>query len=88
MTPSSAVFVADGDGLAIWSLLIALKFRFDCPDFPFDLLDEIHALQDRKAPEDEFATWGKLARSLLRQYIGEEPKSAEPLRPPSSNGIN
>jgi hypothetical protein len=79
---------ADGDGLALWSLLIALKFRFDCPDFAFDLLDEIHALQARKAPEAEFVPWTEHARSLLLQYIGDEPKSDELLRPASSSRIN
>lgn len=71
-----------------YSLLLTLKYRWDCPDPVFDLLDEIWALQKRRAPEEEFAAWGNRARSLLRQCIGHEPKSEELLRAPSSNAIN
>ena len=80
--------LANGDDFAVYLLLIALKFRFDCPDIAFDLLDEINALKERQAPQPEFAVWGKHARSLLRQYIGDEPKSEELLRPPSSPRVN
>ena len=71
-----------------YSLLLTLKYRWDCPDPVFDLLDEIWALQSRKAPEDEFAVWGNRACRVLRQLIGDEPKSAEMLRPAPSNAIN
>ncbi len=80
--------VAQADDVATYALLIALKSRFDCPDVAFDLLDEIRPLQDRKAPKSEFAAWGNRARSLLRQFIGDEPKSEELLRPASSNAIH
>jgi hypothetical protein len=71
-----------------YSLLLTLKYRFDCPDPVFDLLDEIWALQKQKAPKDEFEAWDRHARSVLRQLIGDELKSAEMLRPASSNGIH
>ena len=71
-----------------YSLLLTLKYRWDCPDPVFDLLDDILALQTRTAPEGEFATWGKRARSVLRQLIGDEPKSDELLRPPPSALVN
>ena len=71
-----------------YSLLLILKYRWDCPDPVFDLLDEIWALQKRHASPQEFATWGKRARSVLCQVIGDEPKSAELLRPTSSSLIN
>jgi hypothetical protein len=61
------------DDFALFSLLIVLKFRFDCPDLVFELLDEINTLKDRAAPKHEFAAWGERARSSLRRYIGDEP---------------
>jgi hypothetical protein len=48
--------LAAGDGFAIYTLLIALKFRFDCPELVFELLDEIAVFQARRAPETEFDT--------------------------------
>ncbi len=80
--------VQEAGDVATYSLLLALKVRFDCPDIAFDLLDEIHDLRDRKASPADVAAWGKRARSLLRQWIGDEPKSDELLRPPSSNAIH
>ncbi len=71
-----------------YSLLLTLKYRWDCPDPVFDLLDEIRDLQKRKAPEDAFDPWGARARSILRQLIGDEPMSEELLRPASSNAVH
>ena len=67
-----------------YSLLLTLKYRWDCPDPVFDLLDDIWALQKQHAEKDEFETWGRRGRSTLRQLIGDEPKSAERSgRPPA-----
>jgi hypothetical protein len=71
-----------------YSLLLVLKYRWDCPDPVFDLLDEIWALQKQHPSPEEIETWGNRACSVLRQVIGDEPKSEELLRPPSSNVIN
>ena len=71
-----------------YSLLLILKYRWDCPDPVFDLLDDIWALQKQHAEQDEIEGWDRRARSVLRQLIGGEAKSAELLRPPSSPLIN
>lgn len=56
-----------GDGFAIYTMLVALKFRFDCPDIVFDLLDEITALEARRAPEE---AWCEHARAALGHLVG------------------
>ncbi len=71
-----------------YSLLLILKYRWDCPDQVFDLLDDVWALRRQHALDDEFEAWGDRAVSVLRQLIGDEPRSAEMLRPASSNAIN
>ena len=71
-----------------FSLLLILKYRWDCPDPVFDLLDDIWALQKQHTSPEEIVAWGKRARTVLRQLIGDEPKSAELLRPPVSPLIN
>jgi hypothetical protein len=71
-----------------YSLLLVLKYRWDCPDPVFDLLEEIWALQKRHASREEIEAWGSRACSVLRQVIGDEPKSEELLRPLSTNAIN
>ena len=71
-----------------YSLLLILKYRWDCPDPVFDLLDDIWALQKQHAEKDEIEGWDRRACSVLRQLIGDEAKSAELLRPPSSPLIN
>jgi hypothetical protein len=65
-----------GDGFAIYTMLVALKFRFDCPELAFVLLDEIAELQARGAPEEEFDAWAETARTELRRLIGDEPRPA------------
>ncbi len=72
----------------VYSVLLSLKFRFDCPDPVFDLLDDIRELQKQRAGDDEFNAWGAHTRSVLRQLIGDEPMSEELLRPASSNAVN
>ena len=76
------------DDFATYSLLLTLKYRWDCPDPVFDLLYEIWALQKQHTSPEEIVAWGKRARTVLRQLIGDEPKSAELLRPPASALIN
>jgi hypothetical protein len=71
-----------------YSLLLTLKYRWDCPDPVFDLLDDIWALQKQKAEPAEFDAWDRHARSILGQLIGDEPKSEAMLRPASSSRIN
>ena len=58
-----------GDGFAIYTMLIALKWRFDCPELAFVLLDEIAELQARGAPEAEFDAWAEGARVALRRFL-------------------
>lgn len=71
-----------------YSLLLILKYRWDCPDPVFDLLDDIWALQKQHAEQDKIEGWDRRARSVLRQLIRGEAKSAEPLRPPSSSRVH
>ena len=68
-----------GDGFAIYTLLIALKFRFDCPELVFVLLDEIAALQVRRAPEADFDAWAQHARAALGHLVGVNTDASKPL---------
>ena len=65
-----------------YSVLIVLKFRWDCPDLVFPLLDEVHAMQaDSGISEAEYDDWVQRAQAALRRYIGDEPAA----RPQSVN---
>ena len=59
-----------------YSLLLILKYRWDCPDPVFDLLDDIWALQKQHVEQDEIEDWDRRTRSVLRQLIGDEPRPA------------
>lgn len=65
--------IAVEDAFTTYSLLLLLKYRWDCPDLTFDLLDEIFALQARRAPEADFEVWGQRARAALRRLVGVDP---------------
>jgi hypothetical protein len=49
-----------------------LRFRFDTPDFVFELLDELRDMDasGTKEPED-YLEWGERARAALQLYIAD-----------------
>jgi hypothetical protein len=67
--------IIDAEDFAIYTMLIALKFRFDCPEVVFEQLDDIAVLQARRAPGQEFDAWGEHARAALRAFIGDKPET-------------
>jgi hypothetical protein len=79
--------VEAGDPLYTYMLLLTLKYRWDCPDPVFDLLEEIRALKKRQPSLEAIETWGRRACSVLLQVIGDEQRCEEFQRTPS-NGIN